>query len=148
MRRSEFIDDITTFCELRDFCNDEGLSDCDDYFDADDLDDEVYNDMNDSDYGWRSLRDHLYAIDTDCDFYRRDGCLDYTPMYEDDLCELKDSVLDYMDNYREWDPEEDDDEDEDDEDWDPDDEYVYQDPVVEDPNKDVKIGEFFELPVM
>lgn len=153
MRRSEFIDDVTLFCELRDFCYDNDISRLDEYFDSDDLDDNVYEDMRNCDYSWTDLRDALRCIPEGYDFYYREGYFDYTGCDNTDFESLKDEVLEIMDNRGDWDYEEDD-EDEDDEDYDeeccddPEDEYVYRDPVIEDPNADVSISSFFELPVI
>ena len=148
MRRSEFIEDVTLFCELRDFCYDEDISLLDDYFDENDLDDNVYEDMRNCDYSWTDLRDALRGIEEGCDFYYREGYFDNT-----DFDSLKEEVLEIMDERGAWDDEEDE-EDEDEEELDeescedPEDEFVYKDPVVEDENSGVSIGEFFELPVM
>ena len=145
MTRSEFIREISCFSELREFCEEEQLSDCDDYVDGDRLDDAIDEDIRYCDMNWRDVRDYLNDITTGEDFYRRDGCLDYVPMDSEDFESLKQDVLNYMDDYREWDPEDDDEEDETEEvdEESVDDEYVYTDPVIEDPNSKISIGDFF-----
>lgn len=151
MTRSDFEDNITLFYELRDFCSEQYISILDEYFDEDDLDENVCDDIQYADYSWRELRDALRSVPDGYDFYRREGYFDYIGCSEADFEDLKEDVLRIMDERDGWDPEEDE-EDEDDE-YDEDDEtqpeeYVYIEPVVEDPNKDVKLGEFFELPMI
>ena len=54
MTRNEFIDNITEWCELKDFCNDFDCDICEDIYDDDDYDDSVEEDIRDAiaDYGW------------------------------------------------------------------------------------------------
>lgn len=61
MTRNEFIDNITEWCELKDFCNDFDCDICEDIYDDDDYDDSVEEDIRDAiaDYGWRDIRDFL-----------------------------------------------------------------------------------------
>lgn len=145
MTRSEFLREISCFSELREFCEEEGLSDCDDYVDGDCLDEAIDEDIRYCDMNWRDVRDYLNDIITGEDFYRKDGCLDYVPMDSEDFESLKQDVLSYMDNYGEWGLEDDDEEDETDEvdEESVDDEYVYTDPVIEDPNSKISIDDFF-----
>lgn len=65
MTRNEFIDNITEWCELKDFCNDFDCDICEDIYDDDDYDDSVEEDIRDAiaDYGWRDIRDFLGAWD-------------------------------------------------------------------------------------
>ena len=57
MTRNEFIDNITEWYELKDFCNDFDCDVCEDIYDDDDYDDSVEEDIRDAiaDYGWRDL---------------------------------------------------------------------------------------------
>ena len=146
MTRREFIDEITRFYELRDFCNENDIYTCDEYFDSDDLDDEVDNDMRDCDYGWRDLRDSLNSIETGYDFYKREGYLYYEGCTDEDFENLKEDVLEVMDERGAWDYDEDD-EYEDDEDTD-DDEYVYKDPEDVEPETPIQFDEFVGLQVI
>ena len=61
MTRSEFLDNITEWYELKDFCNDFDCDVCEDIYDDDDYDDCVEEDIRDAiaDYGWRDIRDFL-----------------------------------------------------------------------------------------
>lgn len=118
MTREEFIENIDYFYELRDFCNDEDIDILDDYFDGDDLDDAIYSDMNEyaAEYSWQDLRDALSNISTGYDFYRRDGVLYFDGCGQPDFDELKERVLEIMDDRESWDRDDDDeDDDEDDE---------------------------------
>lgn len=61
MTRNEFIDNITEWYELKDFCSDFDCDVCEDIYDDDDYDDSVEEDIRDAiaDYGWRDIRDFL-----------------------------------------------------------------------------------------
>lgn len=102
MTRQEFIDDITTFYELYSFCSDEDIYGIlDDYFDGDNLDEEVEYDIGENrDIGWRDMRDYLSDIDTGCDFYERCGSFEYYGYSNcgDKFEELKAAVLSEADD--------------------------------------------------
>lgn len=154
MTRAEFFDEITYFCELRDFCEEnEVYGALDDYFDGNYLDDEVESDLSEYDGNWVDLRDLLNDIRTGYDFYRRDGSFDYVACDDEDLYNLKESVANIIDERGGWDPD-DEDEDEDDEEYEElDEEYVYQDPPQPELNEgmgfDELVGfEIVELPKM
>lgn len=149
MTRSEFIEDINTFSDLRDFCCDYGLSYLDEFIDGDDLDSEVDEDIKDCDFGWGTILDCLRNIAsiTGADFYRKDGWLDYVEMDDGDFRELKEDVCRTVDENEDWDPEED----EEDDDYYDDiaeenaaDEYVFTDVLMTDPNEGVMVDEFLE----
>ena len=61
MTRNEFIDNITEWYELKDFCSDFDCDVCEDIYDDDDYDDSVEEDIRDAiaDYGmmkWKSSK--------------------------------------------------------------------------------------------
>lgn len=100
MTRQEWIDDITDFSDLINFCEENGYQDdtarsifCD-Y----DLDSWVEDDIRDCDYGWRSLRDSLSDIPDGYDWYRRDGFFDYVGLTQDDFDDWKSDVLSELDD--------------------------------------------------
>ena len=141
MTRNEFFEDVTRFYELRDFCNDNEIYECDDYFDGDDLDDEVQSDINNDDFrSWTDLRDGLDSIETGYDFYKREGSLYYEGCTDEDFDEIKSRVADIMDERGAWDPDEDDEDYEDDENG-VDDEYVYQDPPEVEPVESINFDD-------
>ena len=111
MKRSEFLEEVTTFWELRDFCHDENISVTDGYIDGDELDQEVEEDVCNRDCCWDTLRDCLNDICYGSDFYYRNGWLDYIGQDDDDFEELKEKVLDIMDDRGDWDDEENDEDD-------------------------------------
>ena len=113
MTRQEFIDDVTTWSELLDFCYDNESDICEDIVSFDTMDEEVESDLREEvgNRSWRDIRDLLCDIDTDYDFFRRNGILDYYPLdNHGDFDEYKDAVLDWMDDNGYWDDDEDDEE--------------------------------------
>lgn len=139
MTRNEFFEEITQFWELRDFCNDQDIYECDDYFDSDDLNDIVESDIRDGDFrNWEDIRDSLNSIETGYNFYKREGYLYYEGCTVDDFDALKQSVAEIMDDRVAWDEDEDDYEDDEDE---VDDEYVYQDPPEVEPVEAISFDE-------
>lgn len=112
MTRSEFINDITQWSELFEFCEENMLHACDDLYGAGSVNERIDEDIRifRRDYSWQSLRDMLDDISDGYDWYRRDGVLEYTPMDdEDDFEEYKEHVLQEADMNEVW--EEDDEED-------------------------------------
>lgn len=115
MTRSEFINDITRWWELIDFCRDVGCEVCEDIVCADDLDrcieDDVENSAHDG-MSWEDIRDRLNDIETRYEYYLNDGYIIYNGLNsEEDFDEYKDEVLDWMDSYGDWDEEDTEDDD-------------------------------------
>lgn len=113
MTRQEFIEGVTTWGELLDFCYDNDSNICEDIVSSDTMDDEIENDLREEvgNRSWRDIRVLLCDIDTDYDFFRKDGILDYYPLdNHGDFDEYKDTVLDWMDDNGYWDDDEDDEE--------------------------------------
>lgn len=107
MTRSEFIDNITEWYELKDFCNDFDCDVCEDIYDDDDYDDYVEDDVRDAvgECSWREIRDLLCDLPSGYDYYRRNGNLDYDGMDNDDFEEYKEQALEWGDDYGVWDEE-------------------------------------------
>lgn len=118
MTRQGFIDEITVWDELIDFCYNEECDICEDIISNGSMCEAIEEELVDAarEYSWRELRDALNSIDTDYDYYRREGVLSYYPVDDSDFDDYKDDVLEWMDNGGYWDDEEDD-EDYDDPDW-------------------------------
>lgn len=107
MTRNEFIDNITEWYELKDFCNDFDCDVCEDIYDDDDYDDYVEDDVRDAvgECSWREIRDLLCDLPSGYDYYRRNGNLDYDGMGNDDFEEYKERALEWGDDYGVWDEE-------------------------------------------
>lgn len=141
MTRQEFIDNVTTWSELLDFCYDESIYFCEDVY-TEDAKDDYFNDMlveMARDAGsWRELYDRLEEIPTGYDYYIRDDYGDFEGADDDDFDSRYEDVLEYMDDNEYWD---DDEEEEVEEEPAPDDE----DPEDEEPveEEDVSIAELF-----
>ena len=108
MTRNEFIDNITEWYELKDFCSDFDCDVCEDIYDDDDYDDCVEEDIRDAiaDYGWRDIRDFLGNLPGGYDYYRRNSTLDYDGLGDDDFEEYKEDVLEWGDDFGVWEEEE------------------------------------------
>ncbi len=108
MTRQEFIDEITTWDELLDFCYEEDCTVCVDIISNTALHDRINEDLWDAvgERGWEDVRDLLDDIDLRFDYYRIDGRLSYMPA-DDDFDGYKDEVMEWMDNGEYWDADED-----------------------------------------
>ena len=108
MTRSYFLDYVTDWYELIEFCRDYDCDICEDIIDDDTLDEYVDSDISGTDYGWRRLRDFLSDIPADYNYYRCDGTFDYVGLDDGDFEDYKHRVLDWMDADSLWDAEDDD----------------------------------------
>lgn len=137
MTRNEFIDNITEWYELKDFCNDFDCDVCEDIYDDDDYDDCVEEDVRDAvgECSWREIRDSLCDLPSRYDYYRRNGDLDYDGMDNDDFEDYKEQALEWGDDYGVWEDEEEEDE----EYADADDDFL--DSLEEEPDEDETIEE-------
>ena len=114
MTRSYFIANVNDWGDLLDFCN---LYDFDDYSDihsGDELDEYVYDDIDNAlgnGWTWEDIRDGLRDIDISTDsYFRYDGTFDY--VYVDsayDFAEAKADILASMDDGGWWDEEDEED---------------------------------------
>ena len=104
MTRNEFIDNITEWYELKDFCSDFDCDVCEDIYDDDDYDDSVEEDIRDAiaDYGWRDIRDFLGNLPSGYYYYRRNSAFDYDGLDDDDFEDYKGQVLEWGDDYGAW----------------------------------------------
>lgn len=139
MTRQEFIDSVTDFYELTDFCRDWDLDICGDVYSEDDRD-SYLNEVIHAwacDETWQSVRDMLDHIVTGYDWYRRHYDDEWEGI-DDEFEDYKDRVIDFMDENAYWDDEEDEEEEEDEQ------EEESQDitPIEE---EDITIGELFSL---
>lgn len=89
MTRNDFLNDVTEWWELLDFCSDEGCNICEDIIDSDQLDEYVEEDIRDTNYSWRDIRDSLSEIPTGYGYYRMNGSFDYDGMDENDFDSYK-----------------------------------------------------------
>lgn len=123
MFRNYFLDDITDFDDLKDFCDEYNCPVLDDVFDEDDLDERVNADVSrrvDNGGSWWEIRDWLGYIPTGYDWYRLSDYDDYAGLTDSDFEDFKLEVLDWGDEHEIWDeenlvPEEDDAEEEEEE---------------------------------
>lgn len=126
MTRQEFLDDVNSFYELIDFCQNERLDICDDIYDADTANEIIMERLGDY-RNWQDAYRFLDDIPVDCEYYHEDGYGDFEDaddMFED----YKDDVLSAMDDGDYWDEEE---EDYDDEVWEPEDSDCDDDEEIE-----------------
>lgn len=112
MTRDEFINEIETVGELKDFCYDNDCDECDDVFSEEDMndcvDDDLYEYVRHND--WRDTLSFLENIPTysDTGYYYRDDYGDFCSLDYDDFDDYKDRVLEWCDNNDIWDePDED-----------------------------------------
>ena len=111
MTRNDFLNDVTEWWELLDFCSDEGCNICEDIIDSDQLDEYVEEDIRDTNYSWRDIRDSLSEIPTGYGYYRMNGSFDYDGMDENDFDSYKEDVLEWGDNNGVWEDEPDEEDD-------------------------------------
>ena len=113
MTRREFDEEINSFDDLLNFCNDNNIYELEDVIDSESLDEYIWEEIRDFTGTWEDLRDRLYDIETGYSWYRRDGWLEYVYLDEDDFYRYKSDVIERADDLGIWDDEdqaEDDDE--------------------------------------
>lgn len=149
MTRDEFIQNVTTWSELRSFCYDYECSVCSEVYSQDELDDyfnERLVDMARDASDWSNLLESLEDIPTGASYYIRDDDGDFSEADESDFDDLKDEVLEWADYEEVFD-----DCDEDEEDYDDEEEpepFVEEDPDdrYEVGNEEMSIAELFTAP--
>lgn len=138
MTRQEFIEDVTTWSELIDFCYNEGIDYCDDVYSEESYNERIDERVRDyiNDDGWRSVLGWLEDLPLNYDYYIEDDYGEWRGADDDDFDSYKDDVLEYMDDNDEWD------EDEDEEEEAP---YEYHDPEDDIPveEEDISVAELF-----
>lgn len=110
MTRLEFLDNVTCFSELIEFCDEIRCDLCEDVICYDDLYDNVLDDIRDDAPDCLSdLQSYIGDISTNYDWYCRGGWLDYRGLTDEDFEEYKQDVLDYAEEYGDFDEEDEDD---------------------------------------
>lgn len=110
MTRNEFLEDVTNFGDLKNFCDNEGFDICDCVIDGEYFDEIIIDRIRERDYfnTWQEVYRFLHDLPDGAAYYIEN---DYGEIYEateDDFEDFKQQVLEYMDTHGEWDPEEDD----------------------------------------
>lgn len=137
MTRREFIEDVTTWCELIDFCNDEG---CEEYVEniyyEDSYDDAIDSQLADMvrDRSWQDVLSWLQDLPSGYDYYIQDD-YEWREADDDDFDSIKNDVLEYMDDGDWWD--------EDEEEEEPVDEYEEPDDTEPVEEEDVSFADLF-----
>lgn len=98
MTRQDFIDSVTSWQALLDFCYEYDCNVCEDIVAGSDLRDCIaeYFENFARDYSWVDIRDWLNRIDEDADYYYRDGSFEYSSV-DADFEDYKSDVLDWCD---------------------------------------------------
>ena len=112
MKRSYFVDNVTTWWELQDFCSDERCDICDEIIDSCGYDDYINEKLVDlaGDYSWTELRDILneYYDNSGYEYYAySDYNGEYVGVDDLDFERYKSEVLDWADESEVWEPEDD-----------------------------------------
>lgn len=113
MTRAEFIENVTTWDELLDFCNRNDISVCEDVMSDSEKDEWIEDNLYDyvSHNSWQIVRDMLNEISDGYDYYLHNGGLEFTVL--DDYADFdayKEDVLNDGDIYEIWDEDQDDEE--------------------------------------
>lgn len=101
MTRTEFIEDVNSFYELIEFCQDERIDYCDDLITSDYANQIILERLREFD-NWEDAWRYLDEIPQECEYYREDG---YGSLESaDDMFEdYKQDVIDHMDTHELWD---------------------------------------------
>ena len=137
MTREDFINNVTTWDELKDFCYDYDCDYLEDVYDSDGVDDYLDRAIEDwsRNLNWRQLRDRLEDIPTDGEWYSIDEYEDINELDDVDFDGYKSDVLSWADDRCVWDEEDDEDE-----------EYIEdEEENIEDDEDDEVIEEPFSL---
>ena len=107
MTRQQFLDEITTWYDLIEWCNNHGCSYCNDIYSDEARDEDIDEDLVEmaQDNNWYELRDILSNIPTGCDYWRRDEYGDWYGV-DDEFDEYFNDVLEWADENGEFDEEE------------------------------------------
>ncbi len=108
MTRQEFIDDITTWSELIDFCHDENIDYCDNVYSDERYNDHINDELEDTarNEGWQDVRDWLTSLPSGYDYYIEDGYGEWEVADDDAFDDIRGEVIEYMDNNDYWDEDE------------------------------------------
>lgn len=109
MTKLEFIDNVTTWDELLEFCRDTGCDTCDYIIGADSLDEYINEDLRyavNNGENWTEIYGWLTDINASYSYYRVNGSFDYEPVDTDrDFVCYKDDVFGWADENNIWDEE-------------------------------------------
>ena len=109
MTRQEFLDNVTTFDELQEFCSDvDYYLQEDGAYSAEEYDDYIDNELYElaREEPWRDIRSWLSNLPDGYDYYFRDDWGDWEGRSYRDIYDLKERVLAYADGNDLFDPEE------------------------------------------
>ena len=101
MTREEFQENVNSWYDLREFCNEYGCEVCSDIYSQDEMDEEIDNsivDMAREATDWRDLLSKLEDIPTEDEYYIKNGYGDFTEVDEEDFDYHKDDVFDWAEN--------------------------------------------------
>ena len=110
MTRAEFLDNITDWSELKEFCSEWDCDCCDDIYDEDERDEKIGEDIDEyaCDYSWDSLRDLLNDIPSGYDYYCRNSAFSWEEADDEMFERYKSDVCDWADDGGVWDEDEED----------------------------------------
>ena len=146
MTRQEFEDNVTTWWELRDFCDEQRCDVMDGIYDEADYDDYINECLvdwarNDT---WEELRNRLNDIPSGYDYYRHDDYDDWEGLDDTDFRAVKAEVAERVDDYGCWDDEDEEDEEDDEEEGAP---YIDPEDTIPIEDEDCTLGELFSVSV-
>lgn len=95
MTRQQFEEDVNTWYDLMDFCNENDLDDLCDVYDGETMSELIEEALvEEVRYrGWRDIRDMLDSIDDGYDFYLARGGLEFEGLTDYDFDNYKDDVM-------------------------------------------------------
>ena len=107
MTRQQFINEVTTWYELIDWCSNHGCSICEDIYSDEARDEYIDDDLVDMarNNNWYELRDILSNLATGYDYWRKDEYGDWYGV-DDELADYFNEVLEWADENGEFDEEE------------------------------------------
>ena len=110
MTRNEFIENVTTWWELKDICGEYGCNYLDDVYNDEERDEYIEDYLNHyaNEHCWRDLRDRLCDIPDGDGFFQYNYWDDWYELGNNDFENYKGDVLEWMDDNEMFDEEEDD----------------------------------------
>ncbi len=143
MTRNEFLEDVTSFGDLKDFCYNEDCNLLEDVYDEEGRDDYINECLMDwaRDDTWQELYDRLNGIPTGYNWYRYDEYGDWCGLDDEDFEEYKNDVLEWADDNGVWDDDEED----------TDEDYFEGEPEDDDPapeEEDFSVGDLIGMCVV
>lgn len=110
MTRNEFLEEVTDFGELRNFCDNEGIDICDCVMDGEYFDEIILDRIRERGYfdTWQEVYRFLRDLPDGAAYYIENDYGEINEVTDDDFEELKQQVLDHMDEHDYWEPEDED----------------------------------------